>query len=273
MLVPSADPPFSPGMKPVSQLLRGPIAIVAAHPDDETVGAGSSISKLDRTVLIHVTDGAPRDMRDAAANGFSTREEYASARRQEFLDALRAGNLLPEETHALGYADQEASLHLAEITRELSRLLARLAVESVLVHPYEGGHPDHDATAFAVHAALTSMPPASRPRLVEFTSYHNCGGQIATGVFLPGTGFSETTVRLSAEDRARKERMLACYRTQQSVLRYFGTEYERFRPAPAYDFTAPPHTGRLFYEQFPWGMTGTRWVSLARAAQEQLSLC
>jgi hypothetical protein len=61
-----------------------------------------------------------------------------------------------------------------------------------------------------------------------------------------------------------KRSMLDCYRTQQDTLAAFGVERERFRRAPQYDFTQPPHAGALYYEQFPWGMTGERFRELTR---------
>ncbi|MBV9250682.1 MAG: hypothetical protein JO227_15715, partial [Acetobacteraceae bacterium] len=36
-------------------------AVVVAHPDDETVGAGASLRLFRDLTLVHVTDGAPRD--------------------------------------------------------------------------------------------------------------------------------------------------------------------------------------------------------------------
>jgi N-acetylglucosamine malate deacetylase 2 len=247
-------------------------AIVAAHPDDETAGAGACLSRLPQTFFIHVTDGAPRDMREAAAIGFSSREEYAAARRQEFQEALQVGDIRPAESVALDYADQEASLHLVSITRDLLRLLAQFAVDTVLVHPYEGGHPDHDATAFAVHSACRLLTPEHRPRIVEFTSYHSRNGEMETGVFLADNASPEIILKLDSVERSRKERMLACYRTQHAVLQHFRTTEERFRQAPAYDFTRPPHAGLLFYEQFPWGMTGSHWLTLAQSALGILGL-
>lgn len=240
--------------------------IVAAHPDDETAGVGGCLPLLRAPVIVHVTDGAPRDMRDAAEHGFTTREAYARVRREELLEALRVGDVKPGNLVALGYVDQEASLHLVDLTEELAGLFRRVGAELVLTHPYEGGHPDHDATAFAVHAACRRIPDSFQPRIIEFTSYHNCDGCMETGVFLPGAGIEGTLVTLRPGDCARKQRMLACFRTQQAVLSHFGTAEERFRPAPAYNFSAPPHAGPLFYEQFPWGMTGHRWRELAAEA-------
>jgi N-acetylglucosamine malate deacetylase 2 len=253
--------------------LEGRAAIVVAHPDDETVGAGACLARFSEVTLIHVTDGAPRDCRDAVLNGFSDREEYAIARRRELLNALQAGGIESARTIALGYTDQEASLHLVEIAGALARLLRCLSVDIVLSHPYEGGHPDHDAVAFAVHAACRSLAAEHRPQIVEFTSYHNSAGGMQTGAFLQNDGTPEIVCKLSPEECARKKRMLACFVTQQRVLEPFQTNEERFRPAPSYDFGSEPHDGLLFYEQFPWGMTGARWRILARAAQEQLDRC
>jgi LmbE family N-acetylglucosaminyl deacetylase len=247
-------------------------AIVAAHPDDETLGAGHCLRWLREPVIIHITDGAPRDLRDAAANGFSSRQEYAEERRREFLECLRAGDVHPAQMIELGYVDQEASLRMPELAREIQRLLQRCRIEVVLTHPYEGGHPDHDATALAVRAACLRLPPAARPVVMEFTSYHNRDGRMETGTFLPDPNAREIVFKLGADARARKERMLACFQTQKKVLEQFGTAEEHFRPAPVYDFTAPPHAGPLFYEAFQLGMTAERWRSLAREAMDALAV-
>jgi N-acetylglucosamine malate deacetylase 2 len=245
-------------------------AIVAAHPDDETLGLGGCLEFLKAPTIIHVTDGAPQDMRDASDSGFHSREDYAQARRSEFLDCLKAGGIHITEAIALNFIDQEASLHLTKLARELSRLFGRLKIDLVFTHPYEGGHPDHDATAFGVYAACGLLPRSARPEVVEFTSYHINHGQMETGVFLPADGVTQVSFRLSAQARERKQRMLACYRSQVRVLQHFSIEEERFRSAPEYDFRKPPHPGPLFYEQFPWGMTGAKWTWLARSAQDTL---
>jgi hypothetical protein len=66
--------------------------------------------------------------------------------------------------------------------------------------------------------------------------------------------------------------MLHCFHSQQRVLQWFPIGVEKFRFAPVYDFLAPPHPGALYYEGFPWGMTGARWRSLVEAALENLDL-
>ena len=65
------------------------VMLVAAHPDDEIIVAGSRLAHFRDLVLVHVTDGAPRNMFDAGTHGFTRREDYAAARRNELLCALK----------------------------------------------------------------------------------------------------------------------------------------------------------------------------------------
>jgi len=62
-------------------------AVIVAHSADEVVGAGCLISKLVDVTVLHVTDGAPRDMEFAEAAGFKERSQYAEARKRECISA------------------------------------------------------------------------------------------------------------------------------------------------------------------------------------------
>jgi hypothetical protein len=56
------------------------------------------------------------------------------------------------------------------------------------------------------------------------------------------------------------------------VLQAFPTDRERYRVAPAYDFLAPPHSWRPFYETLFQTMTRERWQDLAAQALSALGL-
>jgi LmbE family N-acetylglucosaminyl deacetylase len=254
------------------------IALIAAHPDDEVIGAGSLIPSMKRDWLVHVTDGAPRDLVDAYTNGSITREQYAAARHRESRAALALAGFPEDRLIPMDLVDQETLLDLAGLARALCVVMTRLTPEAVLTHPYEGGHPDHDATAFAVHAgrALLSRskqhPGPPVPEVLEMACYHaGPDGEMIQGRFLSGDG-PPIEHEPTKEELDLKRRMVACFSSQRSTLSAFDLRVERYRLAPSYDFTKPPHMGRLFYERLPWGVDGAHFARLAREALTSLGL-
>ena len=249
-------------------------AFVMAHPDDETVGASFLLSRATDPLMVYVTDGAPRDGEDARASGFSTPEDYAGARKQELRAALSVAGHPEARIHFLDIPDQQASENLAPLASSLVELLRTEAPEIVVTHPYEGGHPDHDAAAFGVHTAqaLLQREGHAVPAVVEMTSYHLKNDGFSSGEFLGNSNQPQFTVPVEGAVRELKQKLVACYPTQQRVLKNLLPTPERYRPAPAYDFSRPPHPGSLLYEFFPWKMTGVHWRQLASAALEELGL-
>lgn len=254
----------------IERLTSRPVLLIAAHPDDETVGAGGLLPEFRDATVVTVTDGAPRDPGDAERAGCASREEYARLRREELLGALALAGIPSCRALTLNLADQEASLEMAYLTMRLADVLKEVRPAAILTHPYEGGHPDHDATAFAVHAACARV--ASPPTVYEFASYHAASKDLAmieAGTFLPDREEVET-ITLSDGARARKSEMIECFGSQLHMLRHWPLEVERYREAPVYDFTAAPHAGKLYYEHFDWGVTGRRWRLLAEEALRTL---
>lgn len=245
--------------------------VVAAHPDDETVGAGSRLPRLAQARFVCVTDGAPRDGKDGSRHGL-TPEEYARARRLELQTVLVRCGIATSRLGYLDAPDQQAALLLAPLARQLAEGMRDEGTEVILTQPYEGEHPDHDATAFVVHAAVALLQASGgdAPAIVEMAS---CGRTRAWG-FLPSPqgGDDAVMVKLTAEEQRFKADLIASFVTQQDTLRHFPLDREGFRPAPRYDFLAPPHAGPLPYEDRAWGMRGERFRTLAREALAQLGL-
>jgi N-acetylglucosamine malate deacetylase 2 len=252
-----------------------PLLVMVAHPDDEVIGLGGQLPRFRDAAILHTTDGAPRDGRDVAMHGFADPAAYAAARRRELHAALRLAGIGAERALELGVPDQQAALHLPDLARAIARVVADRRPALIVTHAYEGGHPDHDATAFAVHAALRLLGPSRRPALLEMAGYHaGPGGGMAVGRFLPAEGGGPPVpIALSPEARVLKRRMIACFATQRAVLSAFPVgDAEGLRPAPRHDFARPPHPGRLHYENHPWGMTGARFRRFAAEALRDLGL-
>lgn len=248
------------------------VVVIVAHPDDEAIGAGAVLRTLPDVIVVHVTDGAPGDKGYAQARGYPSREAYAEARRDEVNAALWLIGISPDRIRGLGFVDGEATLHLVEISHRIADIITELRPDVVLTHPYEGGHSDHDSTAFAVHMAVgivkqEGIPP---PLLIEFTSYHNFQGKRRLFDFLPFGGTRVRTIELSEEDKEMKRKMFEAYESQRALLETIPIEVERFRAAPRYLFTVPPHEGTLDYERLCRKFTGAEWRAHAEKALEQL---
>jgi LmbE family N-acetylglucosaminyl deacetylase len=254
---------------PTRPRISGRVVVVVAHPDDETLGCGALLPRLDDVRLVHVTDGAPRSGLDAARAGFSSPEAYAAARQRELAAALALAGVPITRCIGLGIADQATATQLAAIARRLVPLIAD--AEIVLTHSYEGGHPDHDATAAAIEAACRLLGGGRAPAIVEMPFYR----ADSTGSGWIRQSFAEdgpaaTFLRLSDVERARKRAMLDAHASQRATLESFGAADEVFRPAPARDFSAPPPGGLVLYDSFGWAMTGARFNDVVREAWREL---
>ena len=263
-------------LPPPAEFLAGSRAqrtvVVVAHPDDETVGFGALLPQLREATFVYLTDGAPRNLVDARRAGFADWHSYAQARKRELEAAFAIAGIDPGRAVFLDLPDQQAAEHVYWLTRRLHQLLRQTGTVQVLTHAYEGGHPDHDAAAFAVHWAcrLLAREERTAPLVVEAPYYHNRAGRVAMGEFLPPAGDAVRIRRLSDEEQAFKRRLVECFVTQAPGLPEFPLDRESLRPAPPHEFDRPPHAGPLLYELLGWEMTGPRWRELARSACRRL---
>src|SRR6185437_12780188 len=196
--------------------------LIFAHPDDEVVALGARLGRFFSALIVHVTDGAPKNEQDSRAHGFALLDEYRQARERELTQALMLAGAEDAGRVRLEIPDQEASFHLPRLSHEIERLLLEHRPEVVVTHPYEGGHPDHDACAFAVHQAATLLRTRGEtaPLIIEGAFYHAGSSGVEAGCFLPHPeSTSEICCFLACQETERKKALLACFASQQETLR------------------------------------------------------
>ena len=257
----------------LAALACGPVPhrllVVAAHPGDETLGAGDLISRTRDVAVVHVAGELPREADPPSSNGPPGLHPPRMGR-AEVLGALGILGLGAERCRSLGYPDREPATALPLISRALARILAE-RFEVVVTHGYDGLDPDHDATAFAVHAAaeLRRRHGAPAPVIVEMPVRHDPNAPPNLG--LPSGSPGQIVVSLTASQRDRKARMLSSFHLPPEWIAS-RIDRELFRLAPRHDFSRPPQAGRAPGRVMGWGLGGSEFCTLAAAAASELGI-
>src|SRR5690348_11595026 len=98
------------------------VCVVAAHPDDETVGASALLGSAHDVTVVHVTTGAPTDSRWWPA-GIADRRRYAQLRASEAEHALA---IVGVPRLALDFTDLETMRVLPDLVAVLESVCARI---------------------------------------------------------------------------------------------------------------------------------------------------
>ncbi|WP_404388594.1 PIG-L family deacetylase [Humibacillus xanthopallidus] len=201
-------PPLS--LSPSPGLAAAPrLVLVAAHPDDETLGAGgllataSAAGERIEVVLLSSGEGSHPGSRTHSA------ADLASLRVEETRAAL---SLLAPHARlvVVGLHDGHLASHEDEIVEAIVRAVGEDGSRTVVAAPWRhDGHPDHEAAgrAAAVAAHRTDA------RLIEYPIWlwHWAAPQDA-----PWSRFR--TLPLDGEVRARKSHAISVHRSQVAPL-------------------------------------------------------
>jgi LmbE family N-acetylglucosaminyl deacetylase len=249
---------------------HGHAVVVAAHPDDETLGASGLIQWLHEcgtTVeLVVATDG------EAAFPALppQQRAELGRCRRAELHESLRLQGLGEVTVHWLGLPDSGLAAHSAELERQLAPLLA--GADLCLV-PWPGDpHPDH---ATAGEVALRVAPVTTHRWSYPIWMWHWLRPDDNTDI-PADRGFAHT---LTDVRRDRKAAGIAAFSSQlkpgpdgsdpilsTAMVEHFERDVEVvFRQPPTR--TAPVERFAEIYDGAvdPWGVT-TSWYERRKRA-------
>ena len=135
--------------------------VVAAHPDDEVLGA-SGILTSRRCTIVLATDGVPPDADDP---GLAERRVAEARVAHRHLDA-RVDAIV-----RLGFADQRLADAVGDLAGALVDVVAAHDGADVYVPAYQRGHPDHDAVYVAAQVARARLDARAGERTRQWLAY------------------------------------------------------------------------------------------------------
>ena len=216
------------------------LIVVAAHPDDETLGAGGVIVRFASSgrgvTIVIASDGEASHPQSPT----TTAEELAQIRRDEGSAAVAT---LAPAAHLLQLAlpDGRIAGHTEMLTDVIRTELHGATERILLLAPWpEDGHPDH--TAAGASAVTAAAEAGARVTVWGYPIWAWHWGDPAAQ-WPPAFA-----VRLSNGERESKSRAAACYRSQiaplspdplddallqPDFLAHFERELELFFPLPA----------------------------------------
>ncbi|MBK8024204.1 MAG: PIG-L family deacetylase [Chloroflexi bacterium] len=138
-----AKPVF--GQADLPSWMQGTVVIIAPHYDDEVLGCGGLIARLEGKARVHVvfvTDSSQGPI--PLSNRQGKPDPHLSAiRRTESMAALRLLGVPEEHLHFLNLPEKHLDHHLPAMRSAFSALLAQLQPDAVLVPFRYDRHPQH----------------------------------------------------------------------------------------------------------------------------------
>jgi len=222
------------------------VLFLIPHPDDEIVAAAATIAreraKGTEIFGLFMTSGVPPADKMWPWER-KHRDHKVRRRRKEAEEAAAALGMVP-----VGFApwpSRALKANLAEALAWIRRVVRDENIDTLWVSAWEGGHQDHDVANFLAAQFRGEMP------VFEFAEYNLTDGQPNWQRFARPNG-TETVLTLSEAESKAKLALLASYRSEKGNLAAVKVACESHRPLPAYDYTRPPHDGKLSREWFHW---------------------
>ena len=171
------------------------ILVVAAHPDDEVLGAGATIARHagagDKVTVLILASGL--DSRGAASA-----DQHRALRHQ----AEKAAALLgTSDLRFAGFPDNRMdTVALLDVVKTIEEIAARIGPEIVYTHHARDLNVDHEITARAVATAFRPVPRTATKRIFAFdvpsaTDWNPSAAPFAPAVFVDAAATLETKLK------------------------------------------------------------------------------
>jgi N-acetylglucosamine malate deacetylase 2 len=205
----------------------GRLLILAAHPDDETIGCGGLLQRCAGALVVFAVDGAPPRYGFERKSG--SLRNYSELRFQEASRALATVGHVSfrrlQREDGTFFLDQHLFLELREGFASLKQITSDFCPDVVVSHALEGGHIDHDAC----HVLARRMAGEFGLPGLEFPLYWRSddGKDVLRQFREPAD--QECVLQLSHQELLVKQQMIEQYQTQQGLTQVFPLDPERFR--------------------------------------------
>jgi LmbE family N-acetylglucosaminyl deacetylase len=212
----------------------GGVLVFAAHQDDEVLGLGLTLvkhrSRGDRVTVVFTTNGAGPNWQESCA----IKQAVSATRFKEACDALAIIGIDPAEIVCLGFPDGGLHRYIPEASKDIAALIRAIVPHTIYVHAIEGGHRDHDVTAFVVQEVSARLRISPVFEWAEYNS-EAPGGQpisdarFASDPYVPD--FECAPTPFDQSEFTSKQQMLAKYASQAVSIRYYPFRSEILRRA------------------------------------------
>jgi LmbE family N-acetylglucosaminyl deacetylase len=174
------------------------ILIVAAHPDDEILGAGATIAR-------HAKAGDKVTTLILATGLDSRGEASVNAHRKLRAQADKAAGIVgTSELHCASFPDNRMdTVALLDVVKAVEDIAGRANPEIIYTHCARDLNVDHEVTARAVATCFRPQPNAHAKRILAFdvpsaTDWNPSAAPFAPTTFIDATNTLETKLRAMA---------------------------------------------------------------------------
>ena len=219
------------------------ILFIAAHPDDELVGATFIIKKilLKKNLIIFFPTNGVISQEDMWFWEKKKYEEKKKLRNEEMKKSLRL--LGVEKFFKQDIPTRKLKENIDKTFSKINHLVKNYKIDTIFCPAYEGGHQDHDVSNFICSRFRNNS------KIYEYAEYNYSKGQINCNEFVKPMK-NEVTIKLSEKEKKEKIKLLKIYNSEKGNLDYINFEKECYRKLYDYDYSRPPHSGKLFYRRF-----------------------
>jgi LmbE family N-acetylglucosaminyl deacetylase len=195
------------------------VLVIAAHPDDEVLGCGATISKYSRQgvqfIVLFIAEGSSCRYADPVC---SESVAAIAARTQQAVNALSLLGVKDYHFNDLpcGRLDQ---VPIIEINKVIEQAICKFDPDTVLTHSAFDANNDH---RIVFRATIMATRPGTQNRVTRLLSYE----VLSSSEWAFGEAFSPTSFeQIEEQDLTKKWQALAAYETEVKAFPFPRSEH------------------------------------------------